>query len=95
MARALFRHVGKKSTVHSRQFRVRAEKRLDYQLSTLNFRLSTFDSQLSTSLQSFFGELESAEDGAGLVHALVVFAGGDGIGDDAGAGLQVGNFIFD
>ena len=27
-------------------------------------------------LQTFFGELEGAEDGASLVHALVVFAPG-------------------
>ena len=45
--------------------------------------------------QPFFGELEGAEDGAGFVLAFVVLAGGDGVCDDAGAGLRVGNFIFD
>ena len=53
------------------------------------------DGGVNSPLQPFFGEFEGAEDGAGLVLALVVFAGGDGVGHDAGAGLQVGGFIFD
>ena len=52
-------------------------------------------SSLVQPLQTFLGEFESAQDGASLVHALVVLARGDGVGDDAGTGLQVGNFIFD
>src|SRR5208283_1248348 len=47
-------------------------------------RASTFPKPL----QSFFGELEGAEDGAGFVLAFLVFAGGDGVGDDAGAELR-------
>ena len=45
--------------------------------------------------QPFFGEFEGAEDGAGFVQAFLVFAGGDGVGDDAGAGLHAGYSIFD
>ncbi len=46
-------------------------------------------------LQPFFGEFKGAEDGPCLILALFVFAGGDRVGHDAGAGLQVGGFIFD
>jgi len=35
------------------------------------------------------GDLDGFEQGLGLVHRLFVFAGGDGIGDDAGANLHV------
>jgi hypothetical protein len=48
-----------------------------------------------SSLQPFFSEFKRTEDGAGLILALVVFARGDGVRHDAGAGLQVGDFIFD
>ena len=47
-------------------------------------------SAISQGAQTFFSEFKGAEDGACLVLALFVFAGGDRIGYDAGAGLQVG-----
>ena len=51
--------------------------------------------QLSTFLQSFFSEFKGAEDGACFILAFFVFAGGDGVGHDAGSSLQVGGFVFD
>ena len=40
-------------------------------------------------LQALFGHFESLENGAGLVHGLFVLARRDGVGDDAGARLEV------
>ena len=44
--------------------------------------------------QPFFSEFEGAEDGSCFVLALFVFAGGDGVGHDAGSGLQVGGLYL-
>ena len=46
-------------------------------------------------LQTFLCKFEVAQDGAGLIQALLVLAGGDRVGHDARPGLQVGDFIFD
>lgn len=45
-------------------------------------------------LQPFFGDFEGLEHGFGFVHGLFVFEGGDGIGHDARAGLEVGARVF-
>ena len=49
----------------------------------------------TSSLQPSLADLEGLQDGLGFVQAFLVFAGGDGVGHDAGSGLQVGGFIFD
>ena len=40
------------------------------------------------------GDFQGVDDGAGLVYGLLIFALGDGIGDDAAAGLDVGAPVF-
>src|SRR5262249_43371755 len=38
---------------------------------------------------------EGGEEGAGFVNAFLIFAGGGGVGNDAAAGLNVGDAVFD
>jgi hypothetical protein len=45
--------------------------------------------------EAVFSKLKGTQDGPCLVLALFIFAGGNGVGHNAGAGLQVGSFIFD
>ena len=69
--------------------------------TTLRNRQSTTGSRQSAIVnrqfrsQPFFREFKGAEDGSGFILAFLVFAGGDGVGHDSGASLQVGGFVFD